>query len=68
MTLEACDVSYVSVALVAGDPSDVRDAEGNGRASFPRRIATVLRASPAALVARGADYPLAMAAVKFVMM
>jgi hypothetical protein len=52
--LEELGVPKVSVAIVAGKPSVVRDARRNSRASFAQRVAIVLRASPIPLVTRGA--------------
>lgn len=40
----------MSIALVAGDPSDVRDAWRNGRAGITRRVALVQHATPAAYI------------------
>jgi len=55
MILETRSFHEVSITLVAGDPSVARDARGNDRAGIARRVAPVLRASPASLVARRAN-------------
>jgi len=53
--LEARRVPKVSVALLAGDPSIVRDAGRNGRSCIARPVEPLLRASPAHFFTRGAQ-------------
>lgn len=57
----------MSVALVAWDPSVIRDVWGNSQAGIAGPVAPVQRASLATLVARGHIYRLVMVAVRFVM-
>ena len=58
MIFEAHGFPKVSVALIAGDSSFVRDAERNGRPGIARRIAPVPRVTLTVFVTRRAHVSL----------